>query len=448
MIAVKESKVLDEKRSPRKPKKTVRIGAGSTDKVSGNVEKNQVPGRGLQGEGRVAESPSDITHTESLDSIAMNMSDTDVTDNEGSPDQADAVSEYSDDETEFVPTKRALKRWERGMKQGTMAQKLAARNRKSALKEAKEDKDGNKFYECDVCKETFKTRKENIAHHKEEHVDKKWFPCRLCGKVCHVKKSWLWHVTRVHDECPHGESHMCKDCGIVFPLARQLRIHQKTACKGRVLSIIRCKFCSKTFLHENLLEEHINSDHSEKVANIKCDRCDIWLSSQEELNIHAKIHENVNNQCKFCKLWFISEEEVFSHQESMHQRNNVVPKECQFCGKVFKRAYHYEQHIKLHIDTNLKKTFQCDVCQKECKTATTYARHKLMHLENKEKSFKCKYCGKGYTTKVGIMIHERTHEPEKRNFVCDTCGLAFKEKRFLAVSCLKNYVALMLIRYW
>jgi KRAB domain-containing zinc finger protein len=77
--------------------------------------------------------------------------------------------------------------------------------------------------------------------------------------------------------------------------------------------------------------------------------------------------------------------------------------------------------------------FQCNQCDKVFSHKKDYNRHKLVHSEEGKKSLCCKYCGKTYSSKSNLKIHEQTCAKNKnRQFLsCKFCVKKFGHKGHL-----------------
>ncbi|XP_075207104.1 oocyte zinc finger protein XlCOF8.4-like [Anomaloglossus baeobatrachus] len=99
---------------------------------------------------------------------------------------------------------------------------------------------------------------------------------------------------------------------------------------------------------------------------------------------------------------------------------------CSECGKCFTKKYDLDIHQRIHF---MNKPFSCSECGKCFSFKTGLYRHNKIHTG--EKPFVCSECGKCFTEKSVLVAHQRIHTGEKP-FSCSQCGKCCSQKSDLA----------------
>ena len=84
------------------------------------------------------------------------------------------------------------------------------------------------------------------------------------------------------------------------------------------------------------------------------------------------------------------------------------PKTCSKCGKAFTSKSKLDIHERIHTD---EKPFSCSKCNYKCKQSSSLKTHGRIHTG--ERPFSCTKCDKKFTQKCHLKTHDRTHTNEK-----------------------------------
>lgn len=186
-----------------------------------------------------------------------------------------------------------------------------------------------------------------------------------------------------------------------------------------------------------------------------CERCIDTFASLEELQRHQRRHDyNRPFGCEVegCGVRCGTDEALQAHFESYHGpnarvrpprvqsvRTSVDKKECDTCGKTFKRATNYHRHLLVHIDAASRR---CTVegCTETFKRGDNLRRHVALHQQAggpagasrpviKRDRIRavyprtCPHCATVCQTRIQWYNHERSH---KHNvYPCAYCDKEF-----------------------
>ncbi|XP_026541915.1 zinc finger and SCAN domain-containing protein 2-like [Notechis scutatus] len=109
--------------------------------------------------------------------------------------------------------------------------------------------------------------------------------------------------------------------------------------------------------------------------------------------------------------------ETFS-QGSDHTRGKVH--KCSVCGKCFSLRSRLIVHERTHTG---EKPYTCSECGRSFSVSSSLIAHRRTHTG--EKPYKCSHCAKSFSVKSGLIAHERTHTGEKP-YKCLYCSKSFR----------------------
>ena len=131
----------------------------------------------------------------------------------------------------------------------------------------------------------------------------------------------------------------------------------------------------------------------------------------------------------------ITETEVKMKTEAEQQdiyitKNLGKSDKCDLCGIKFSNKSYLKSHIlRVHGETNEKKTFKCDVCN-HCFTANWGLKKHRKVVHDGEKPFKCDICKISCPSKSKLSNHKSTVHEGKKPYECDICNKKFAIKSY------------------
>ncbi|XP_053401417.1 uncharacterized protein LOC123550620 isoform X2 [Mercenaria mercenaria] len=321
---------------------------------------------------------------------------------------------------------------------------------------------------------------------KLDKYGKESFDCKFCGAVYATYKGLMKHEHDIHD----ADKVMSPQSALKYSHSGRLITKSK-----KLSEQIQCDKCTKVFLEEKGLKQHILRVHkieaiSKKTGKIssvktspdkvnlvktsgefKCDLCPKQFDLRINLRRHMKMKHNIElppdtmnsspknslgtvnlvYHCDVCEQKFSTLSNLRHHMISVHDENDVEVKTeaviCEICNLEFATPKSLEVHMRKHTG---EKPYRCCLCNKQFISKYQLECHmKKLHTKLWAKKVKCKICLMLFETEKAMLKHKVTHRKpqgseeqksrsEPSQHKCSYCEKSFKWKRNL-VSHVETY---------
>ena len=209
--------------------------------------------------------------------------------------------------------------------------------------------------------------------------------------------------------------------------------------------------CHMSIKHE-LKTDIMKFDHMDKESSInneemyRCNYCAKRFANDAAFSNHmSRSHEDKTDYyehteevdgkwiCKVCRRSFPKKIACIQHWRKVHNKLKSKLK-CDVCNKELSNKWNLKLHMKMHEG---KRDFICDTCGSGFLDKKQLDKHHVrLHGSEQEKELKkthfCSTCGKGFWNKTSLTTHEDVHL-EGNNFICDQCECTFKTSNALRI---------------
>ncbi|XP_055313875.1 zinc finger protein 423 homolog isoform X2 [Sitodiplosis mosellana] len=279
---------------------------------------------------------------------------------------------------------------------------------------------------CNICdRKDFQSELEMLTHQKITHNMKTGVSlnCAYCNDNFRSRNELENHMKTVHT----GGKHKCLICDEIFPSADILAEHKLNHSKVGVQG--KCTYCSANLPDIQGFKSHM-AEHGNVELPVQCICCRQTLSSQFEIDLHAKFHvssSSSDGEERNCALCLVA----------------LPPKYgSKVCKKCYEKHNNHNKHaaysLSKEIDLTVKETIlksnieplpdhHCNLCKKPFSTATELEEHLIEHSFRgcEERGYNCYICSAIFTLPSGLHQHMIEHGPSYRPYDCNLCAKKF-----------------------
>ncbi|XP_039448352.1 zinc finger protein 26-like isoform X3 [Culex pipiens pallens] len=223
-------------------------------------------------------------------------------------------------------------------------------------------------------------------HHSEQHPHS----CKTCFKAFETLASVKTHLQTHRKSPPTSEP------------PKRKRIFRTRKSKPHPSGTFTCSICSQELPTPTSLVKHFTSAHPQlTLDHFRCRYCADIFFSREALSDHAATHRG-KYECGRCALEFINHRRFGKHRQVAHKApSKALLRDCQYCGKSFRRGMALARHVKTHFAGQ----WTCDICEEQFGERYKLVLHMRQHSGNNP--LVCYNCNEHFGDPDMLDRHER-----------------------------------------
>lgn len=184
-----------------------------------------------------------------------------------------------------------------------------------------------------------------------------------------------------------------------------------------------------SFSEQNVVSDGENCDNSNISQEMNLEGC-IPSTSTCSNKFDAKYNMIVGYKkmkgykrvliCHICGKDFHQKSGLIRHLRTVHEGRRDF--KCTFCQKGFSEKVGRDDHERIHTG---EKPYKCDLCDKSFRANSMLCSHKRYHSKRLESyRFQCVHCPKKFHFQSALASHMRKHTGE-RQYICTICSRGF-----------------------
>ena len=180
---------------------------------------------------------------------------------------------------------------------------------------------------CQFCSKNYAAFGLYFGHMKFYHEHEKSFKCVLCGEIFYSMKKYRVHYNSTHHK--NAQKFKCDKCPKTFRRYPNYKSHYNIMHLN--IKKLKCNACGKTFGYRKSFVYHIKKVHGLESINAyeldkieKCGICGEVFNNEDLLNQHAKeIHKKTKNfKCQHCEKSFRNLKKLSKHLEKIQKKKD------------------------------------------------------------------------------------------------------------------------------
>jgi KRAB domain-containing zinc finger protein len=264
--------------------------------------------------------------------------------------------------------------------------------------------DGSKLFTCEECKMTFRNEDSLDAH--------ECLKCETCGKFLNSKAKLQNHILVFHTK-KEDWPFQCNECKETFKTKKEFGDHRETL-HGWPREMSVCNGCGDMYDLPESLEIHAmicgdlmklrEEEEQEKREKEKI-RIEREQRKQERIQKQKEM-DSLEMDCPHCGEHIVGMLKYQDHVVGEHQ--DLKPWKCGKCPKEYAFLGLLKHHEKKHVGQGSDDMFECDVCGKKCTSRSVLNTHKKF-VHSDEKPCKCIVCGARFKNQGKLNDHMYRH---------------------------------------